>query len=188
MQGSGTFAVEAMLTMLVPPGGKVLMLINGAYGPRAKKILEHRQARDRGARDAGRPPARSRRRRGSAPSDDAITQIFAVHCGTASGRLDPVIEMGALTRGFPFSFLLNSISAFGALPLDAQGDQHEERNRGLVQQVHRGHCCPASVSSSVARRRWKQTAGNATTLVLDLHDQWRNFGETRPTHSPRRST
>ena len=40
MQGSGTFAVEAMLTTFVPPDGKVLMLINGAYGHRAKKILD----------------------------------------------------------------------------------------------------------------------------------------------------
>ena len=40
MQGSGTFAVEAMLTTLVPPEGEVLVLINGAYGQRAKKIVE----------------------------------------------------------------------------------------------------------------------------------------------------
>ena len=40
MQGSGTFAVEAMLTTFVPRDGKVLLLINGAYGQRAKKICE----------------------------------------------------------------------------------------------------------------------------------------------------
>ena len=40
MQGSGTFAVEAMLTTFVPPNGKVLVLINGAYGQRAKRILD----------------------------------------------------------------------------------------------------------------------------------------------------
>src|SRR5256885_12285989 len=39
MQGSGTFAVEAMLTTFVPPGGTVFMLIHGAYGPRARKNL-----------------------------------------------------------------------------------------------------------------------------------------------------
>src|SRR6201996_1121798 len=39
MQGSGTFAVEAMLTTFVPAGGTVLMLVNGAYGQRARKIL-----------------------------------------------------------------------------------------------------------------------------------------------------
>ena len=40
MQGSGTFAVEAMLTTFIPRNGKVLILINGAYGQRAKKICE----------------------------------------------------------------------------------------------------------------------------------------------------
>ncbi len=40
MQGSGTFAVEAMLTTFIPRDGKVLLLINGAYGQRAKKICE----------------------------------------------------------------------------------------------------------------------------------------------------
>lgn len=40
MQGSGTFAVEAMLTTFVPADGKVLLLVNGAYGQRARKILE----------------------------------------------------------------------------------------------------------------------------------------------------
>ena len=38
MQGSGTFAVEAMLTTFVPRTGKVLLLVNGAYGQRAKRI------------------------------------------------------------------------------------------------------------------------------------------------------
>ena len=40
MQGSGTFAVEAMLTTFVPRDGKCLVLINGAYGKRAKRILD----------------------------------------------------------------------------------------------------------------------------------------------------
>src|ERR1700748_2535857 len=40
VQGSGTFAVEAMITSFVPKMGKLLVLINGAYGQRAKKIAE----------------------------------------------------------------------------------------------------------------------------------------------------
>ncbi|KAA5678712.1 2-aminoethylphosphonate--pyruvate transaminase, partial [Klebsiella pneumoniae] len=32
LQGSGTFAVEAAIGTLVPRDGKVLVLINGAYG------------------------------------------------------------------------------------------------------------------------------------------------------------
>jgi 2-aminoethylphosphonate-pyruvate transaminase len=40
VQGSGTFAVEAMITTFVPKSGKLLVLINGAYGQRARKIGE----------------------------------------------------------------------------------------------------------------------------------------------------
>src|SRR5438046_4298657 len=40
MQGSGTFAVEAMLTTFVPKGARVLLLINGAYGHRARRICD----------------------------------------------------------------------------------------------------------------------------------------------------
>lgn len=32
LQGSGTFIVEAMIGTLVPPPGKLLVLVNGAYG------------------------------------------------------------------------------------------------------------------------------------------------------------
>ena len=38
LQGSGTFAVEAILGTFVPPNGEVLILINGAYGRRMQQI------------------------------------------------------------------------------------------------------------------------------------------------------
>jgi 2-aminoethylphosphonate-pyruvate transaminase len=41
LQGSGTFIVEAMLGTLVPPSGKVVILVNGAYGKRMVRICEY---------------------------------------------------------------------------------------------------------------------------------------------------
>ena len=41
LQGSGTFVVEAMLSNFVPSSGKVLILINGAYGARMQAICEY---------------------------------------------------------------------------------------------------------------------------------------------------
>ena len=38
LQGSGTFVVEAMLGTLVPRDGRLLVLVNGAYGERMVKI------------------------------------------------------------------------------------------------------------------------------------------------------
>src|SRR5215472_14691958 len=40
MQGSGTFAVEAVLSTVIPRSGKLLVAINGAYGHRMAKIAK----------------------------------------------------------------------------------------------------------------------------------------------------
>src|SRR5687768_140103 len=40
MQGSGTFAIEAVLSSVIPPEGQLLVLANGAYGERTVQIAE----------------------------------------------------------------------------------------------------------------------------------------------------
>src|ERR671919_2090954 len=41
LQGSGTFVVEAMLGTLVPRTGRLLVLVNGAYGARMVRIARY---------------------------------------------------------------------------------------------------------------------------------------------------
>src|SRR3954467_6736888 len=175
MQGSGTFAVEAMLTTFVPPDGHVLLLINGAYGHRAKKILDiarrkvtvHETPEDT-------PPDLGAVER-MLKADATITHIFAVHCETTSGILNPIVAIGALAQKYGKRFLLDSMSAFGALPLDAPAlgvDAIAASSNKCIEGV-------PGLGFVIARRAaLEKSAGNATTLVLDLHDQWRNFEKT----------
>jgi 2-aminoethylphosphonate-pyruvate transaminase len=175
VQGSGTFAVEAMLTSFVPPKGRVLVLVNGAYGHRAKRILEIARRRTlvhETPEDTVPDLEKVERILRRTPS---ITHIFAVHCETTSGILNPIDEIGALADAHGKSFLLDSMSAFGALPLD----------------VRRAHVDAVAASSNkciegvpglgfvICRREaLVATKGQATTLVLDLHDQWANLEKT----------
>src|SRR5438477_6038593 len=96
VQGSGTFAVEAMITSFVPKTGKLLVLINGAYGQRALKIA---QIAGRAATSLetseDTPPDLARLDRMLA-EDKAITHVFADHCETTSGILNPITEIAAL--------------------------------------------------------------------------------------------
>ena len=55
LQGSGTFVVEAMLGTFVPPDGKLLVLVNGAYGKRMLRMCEY--YRRANCRDGRRGPA-----------------------------------------------------------------------------------------------------------------------------------
>ena len=109
--------------------------------PAREENSRHREAQGRGARDARGYAAGSRRHRASAESDAAITHVFAVHCETTSGILNPIVAIGALAQKYGKSYLIDSMSAFGALPLDAQAHQ-ARRGRGLVEQMHRGRAGP----------------------------------------------
>lgn len=175
MQGSGTFAVEAMLTTFIPKNGKVLLLINGAYGQRAKKICEI----------AGRAVAVHETPEDTPPdlaaveqmlkTDSAITHVFTVHCETTSGILNPVEEIAAIAARHGKSLLVDAMSAFGAIMLDAQKvpfDAVAASSNKCIEGV-------PGLGFVLARKgALEKTKGNATTLVLDLHDQWTNFVKT----------
>ncbi|MCW5771853.1 MAG: 2-aminoethylphosphonate--pyruvate transaminase [Rhodospirillaceae bacterium] len=175
MQGSGTFAVEAMLTSFVPRDGKVLLLVNGAYGHRAAKIcaiagrahLVHETPEDT-------PPDLAKLDRALA-ADAGITHVFAVHCETTSGILNPLAEIAAIVAQRGRRLLVDSMSAFGALPVDAAALKFDalaaSSNKCLEGVPGLGFVVCRIAALEAAK-------GNATTLVLDLHDQWQALEKT----------
>lgn len=185
LQGSGTFAVEAMLGTMLPRDGKILLAINGAYGHRMARIVEMlgREAVEyETAEDTPIDPAEIGRR---LDADPAITHVAVVQCETTSGVLNPVAAIAAQVARHGRRLLIDAMSAFGALPLD-------------VREV----ACDAIAASSnkclegvpgmgfvIARRAAIEACeGNAHALSLDLHDQWRfmeragQWRFTPPTH------
>jgi aspartate aminotransferase-like enzyme len=90
VQGSGTFAVEAALGTLVPAaGGKVLVLVNGAYGARMAKICTLLGRDMEVLENAEHEPTDVAVLAARLEADPAITHVAAVHCETTSGILIP---------------------------------------------------------------------------------------------------
>jgi 2-aminoethylphosphonate-pyruvate transaminase len=175
VQGSGTFAVEAMLTTVVPPTGKCLVLINGGYGERARKILDlakrhvvlHRTSEDT-------PPDLKMVDQLLERNKD-IGHVFAVHCETTSGILNPISELSELIERHDRRLLIDAMSAFGALPLDSRYvkfDAVAASSNKCIEGV------PGLGFVICRQAALAQSKGNATTLVLDLHEQWQNFVNT----------
>jgi 2-aminoethylphosphonate-pyruvate transaminase len=175
VQGSGTFAVEAMITSFVPKAGKLLVLINGAYGQRALKI----------AQIAGRATASLETPEDTPPdlaklekllSDDkAITHVFAVHCETTSGILNPIAEVAAIVARQGRRLLVDSMSAFGALEIDARKIHYDALAASSNKCLEGVPGLGFVVCRNTALAECK---GNATTLVLDLFDQAEAFART----------
>ncbi|SAL56824.1 2-aminoethylphosphonate--pyruvate transaminase [Caballeronia terrestris] len=175
VQGSGTFAVEAMLTSLVPRDGKVLVLINGAYGLRAKRILDIAGRKTVVHQTAEDAPPDLKKIESILKRTPSITHVFAVHCETTSGILNPVSQIGELAARYGKRFLIDSMSAFGAIPLDARA-LHADAITASSNKCIEG--VPGLGFVICRRAALEASQGNATTLVLDLHDQWSNFEKT----------
>src|SRR5713101_7688427 len=82
LQGSGTFAVEAMLGTLVPRQGKLLIIVNGAYGHRMARMCAYMGRAfivSETPEDTPPDPAEIDAR---LAADPAITHVAAVHCET----------------------------------------------------------------------------------------------------------
>ena len=175
VQGSGTFAVEAMLTSFVPPKGKVLLLINGAYGHRAKKILDIARRRSVVYETPEDTPPDLKKVETLLKRKSSITHRFVVHCETTSGIVNPIAAIGDLAKRYGKIYLVDSMSAFGALPLDAEAihaDAIAASSNKCIEGV-------PGLGFVLARKALMPSLkGNATTLVLDLHDQWQNFEKT----------
>src|SRR6266436_6239319 len=175
VQGSGTFAVEAMITSFVPKSGKLLVLINGAYGQRARRIVE---IAGRAAASLEMPedmPPDLALLDGMLAGDKAITHVFAVHCETTSGILNPIAEIAAIVARHGRRLLVDSMSAFGALEIDARQIRYD----ALAASSNKCLEGVPGLGFVVCRNEaLAECKGNATTLVLDLFDQAEAFSRT----------
>jgi 2-aminoethylphosphonate-pyruvate transaminase len=175
VQGSGTFAVEAMITSFVPKSGKLLVVINGAYGQRAKKIAEIAGRAVATYETPEDTPPDLARLEAMLVADPAITHVFAVHCETTSGILNPIAGIAALVKKQGRRLLVDSMSAFGAIEIDARNVYYDalaaSSNKCLEGVPGLGFVvCRTSALA--------ECKGNATTLVLDLFDQAEGFAKT----------
>jgi 2-aminoethylphosphonate-pyruvate transaminase len=186
LQGSGTFVVEAMIGTFVPPDGKLLVLVNGAYGKRMLRICEYyRRGHVAETTDEDQPcnvAALERR----LLADTSITHVAVVHCETTSGVLNPVEAVAGVVARHGRLLLIDAMSAFGALPLDATRVRFDavvaSSNKCLEGVPGMGFCIARRAALEAAR-------GNAPSLSLDLYDQWAAMEQngqwrfTPPVHS-----
>jgi 2-aminoethylphosphonate-pyruvate transaminase len=175
LQGSGTFIVEAMIGTLVPPAGKLLVLVNGAYGRRMVRICEYYRRAcvvQEAAEDQAVDPAALD---AALAGDSAISHVVVVHCETTSGVLNPVEEIAAVTARRGRRLLVDAMSAFGAIGLDARRVVFD----AMVASANKCLEGVPGVGFAIVRRdALEEARGQAPSLSLDLHDQWASMEKT----------
>ena len=173
MQGSGTFSVEAMLGSFIPRDGKVLVLSNGAYGQRIAETLRY-LGRDYTMIDKGDYlPPRGGEVRAALQADAALSHVVVVHCETSSGILNPLKEISDAVEAEGRTLLIDSMSAFGAIPLTGV------RYAALVSSANKCIEGVPGFGFVIAKVPELETAkGRSHSLALDVHAQWTTMNKT----------
>jgi 2-aminoethylphosphonate-pyruvate transaminase len=185
LQGSGSFVVEAMIGNFVPADGKVLILVNGAYGKRIVKMCDYYKRHYIVQETPEDVPVDAVQLDKTLAANADITHVVVVYCETTSGILNPLKKVSDVVANHKRGLLIDAMSAFGALPLDTKEITFDavvaSSNKCLEGAPGLGFCI-ASESAMV------KIEGNSPSLVLDLYDQWRAMQKnkqwrfTPPTH------
>jgi len=165
MQGSGTFAIESVLGSVVPPRGRLLVAVNGAYGRRMEQIAARlgiaaaRVCFEENAPVEAVAVAEALRVQGP------FTHTAVIHCETTTGILNPVERIGEAVAAAGAEFIVDAMSSFGGLPLDVAGARIDY----LVSSANKCIQGVPGFGFVLARReRLLEIEGRARSLSLDL--------------------
>ena len=175
LQGSGTFAVEAAMGTLVPRDGHVLVLINGAYGKRLAKICEVLGRRFSTFETAEDQPTTAADVERLLKADPSISHVALIHCETSTGILNPLSDIAAVIARHGKRLIIDAMSSFGALPIDAQTIAFD----ALI--AASGKCLegvPGMGFVFARKESLANAAGNAHSLAMDLQDQHAYMAKT----------
>jgi len=186
MQGSGTFGLEAVISSTVPPDGKLMVIINGAYGKRLAKMASVLKIETVTLECPENTTPALEQIEAALRDDPRITNVAVVHCETTTGIINPIREIGEIVGQAGAAYFVDAMSSYGAVPVNLG-------ECGIDYLVSSANKCIEGVpgfSFILARiSSLEKTAGYARTLSLDLLDQYRGlekngqFRFTPPTHA-----
>ncbi len=186
MQGSGTFSMESVISSTIPPDGKLLVIINGAYGQRIAQIAEvHNIEVVPLIYPENRTPDLAEIET-ALEADQSITSVAVIHCETTTGIMNPIKEIGAIVKRFGKDYFVDAMSSFGAVPFnlaECEIDYMVSSANKCIEGI------PGFGIILAKRDTLLKTEGYARTFSLDLLAQLQRFDKdgqfrfTPPTHS-----
>lgn len=171
--GSGTSAMEAMMTSFIPAHGKVLVIVNGVYGERLKRIAEIHDIDHVVLQHEWAEPIDLAKLEGELNYHEELSHVAVVHHETTSGRLNDIDEVARLCQKYGnVPILLDAVSSFGA-----EAIKFDEWNIAACAATANKclHGVPGTSFVIANREAVKQmSATPARTLYLDLMTYLKN--------------
>ncbi len=122
LSGSGTLAVEAMVSSALPEGRKLLVINNGVYGERMLRMAQAHGIPTVELRYGWTERPDPGQIETTLKDDPTIAAVALVHHETTTGLLNPVKDVGAIIHRTGRLLLLDAVSALAGEELDLLRD------------------------------------------------------------------
>jgi len=182
LAGSGTAGLEAAVANTVSPGDTVLICTSGNFGDRFTKI----------AKAYGANPLVIEAEWGTTINPDdvrtmlgahpEIKAVFATHCETSTGVLNPIREIADVVRPTDAILIVDAVSSLGGadLPMDAWGLDIVVTGSQKALMLPTGLCFMA-----VSEKAWQRVEQNANPrFYFDLRAYKKQLAANTTPYTP----
>ena len=119
INGSGTAAIESILTSVVHRDRKILIVNNGSYGMRMCQIAERYKINFIEFNGSKVSPLNIHQLESILDSEsNNLSHIALVHNETSTGLLNDIYKIGKLAKKYNLEVIIDAMSSFGAIPID----------------------------------------------------------------------
>lgn len=118
--GSGTSAIESIITSIVPLDKTILIVNNGSYGQRMCDIAKRFNINYLEFKSYPTKPIDLKKLENQIKSDNSLSHLALVHNETTTGLLNNIKEIGFLTKKYRLDFVVDAMSSFAALPINLE--------------------------------------------------------------------
>ena len=172
LQGSGSYAVEAMINCLCRKKDKILFLVNGEYGKRMLAIADRSRRNYEYLTFDMTQPIDVKKVEKKLKKSKGIDVVIFVHCETTTGVINPLEDLTILAKSYGKKVLVDAMSTFAAYDIDMPGldiDALAASSNKCLEGL-------PGLSFVVAKKALvKKAEGRSFSLCLDLFDQYRGL-------------
>ena len=175
MQGSGTFAIESVISSAVGKDDMLLVLANGAYGERIAKMAMIHGLNHHVIRFPEDEIVRPEVTEEFLVTHPEITHVACIHSETTTGLFNPATEIGEVCKKHHKVFIVDAMSSFGGVEMDMKSMQIDfliSSSNKCIEGV------PGFAFSLCTKTELEKAKGRARTLSLDLYEQWAGLEAT----------
>lgn len=168
---SGTGAIESVMGSAIETGKNTLIIVNGNYGERIRKIAQVLELPYRDLEYAYDKVPDLNAVESVLKNDKNMGYVAMVHMETTLGKLNPMHDVGMLCRKYGKKYIVDAMASFGAEPLNVIKDNIDY----CIANSNKGLQGPPGLSLVVAKKSdlEKLKKKKPKSLYLDLYNQYR---------------